>query len=34
MNDLSKVLTISCMIWTSIFGEYDSEPMVESDLKI
>lgn len=34
MNDLSKVLTISCMIWSGIFGEYDSEPMVESDLKI
>lgn len=34
INEFSKVLTISCMIWSGIFGDFNSEPIVESDLKV
>lgn len=34
MNELGKLLTVSCMIWSGVIGNFDSKPMIESDLKI
>lgn len=34
MNEFGKLLTISCMIWSGVIGDFNSKPMIESDLKV